>query len=161
MECDVTLTKDEFKQIHNALFYLDGLAQQLNGVINSELAAKLSKHTAEIRAGLAGAYEQEHRAFKSKASTFEAARSKIGARAVWSIYEVEDMSLEHPWQNTTAVLYEDHWGDKPVQALIEGSTWADLYKAADIAIKRSGDEHHVFIEAFDPKGEFLLLRTGS
>jgi hypothetical protein len=83
---------------------------------------------------------------------------------VWSIYEVEDLGQPHPYKGAMQICYRDHWGDEPVFRAITGTTWADLYAAADRAILESGDQHHIFIERFKPNPAEplqLILQTGS
>lgn len=62
------------------------------------------------------------------------------------------------------MVYRNHWGAEPVSVSIQGLTWAALWVAANAAIRDSGDDHHVYIEAFrldaeDPRT--LVLSTGS
>lgn len=163
MNCSPTLTADEFKTIHNALWELDRVIERTEGVINKELFDTLYKASKTIRSGLKGAYEQDDRAFETKNNHFERIREELGLRSIWSIYEVDNLSERHPFEGATTVVYKDHWG-KPVSKQINGATWAALYVAADACIRDSGDDHHVFIEQFKPiKGsDFELnLSTGS
>jgi hypothetical protein len=152
MNCDVTLSKEDFKTIHNTLWEM-----QYRGM-SSEVGAEL------IRAALQKAYEQDHAAFERKHQQFDAVRVGAKLQSIWSIYEVDDLSQPHPYVGATEVCYRDHWGDAPVHETIPGPTWADLYTAADRCIARSGDGHHVFIEAFDTvanQPHQLRLTTGS
>ena len=74
------------------------------------------------------------------------------------------MEQPHPFVGATKVLYKDHWGDEAVYEEINGPRWVDLYAAADAAIARSGDGHHIFIERFvadKQQPEVLRLTTGS
>ncbi|MBY0552094.1 MAG: hypothetical protein K2W95_32720 [Candidatus Obscuribacterales bacterium] len=81
--------------------------------------------------------------------------------STWSIYDVTDFKLV-PFPNSTKLVYAEHSGNVPVEIkLRRGSTWLDLWTAADKAIKESGDSHHTFIEAFEEDGEALVLVTGS
>lgn len=83
-------------------------------------------------------------------------------RSRWSIPGVADFSAPHPYTNKWFLLYDGHWGERAVTVTIEGSTWLDLWRAADTAITESGDEHHVFIEDFDENtDDTLTLTTGS
>jgi hypothetical protein len=158
------LKAEDFKAVHNGLCHIRGVLQHLEEVLHPTQVQRLARGVEEIVRGLQDAYRQETDSFKTKSTHYETVQSKLGARAVWSIYEVQDLSLPHPYPEARAVVYKDHWGDRPVQALIEGTTYADLYKAADLAIKRSGDQHHVFIEDLKPSKEDptkLVLHTGS
>lgn len=93
----------------------------------------------------------------------EAVGALIGATARWSAEAVDfrDVAHEGSWR----VVYEpsEHWSARGsvVSAEMFDPTWLDLFRAADAAILASGDEHHVFIESFDPRGGMLHLATGS
>jgi hypothetical protein len=84
-----------------------------------------------------------------------------GLAAIWSIYELEEHGFlrDHPWQGAQQIFYHE------TSAPIKGTTWADLYRAADLAIERSGDQHHIFIEGFGAytagDNSVLWLTTGS
>lgn len=165
MNCNPTLTAEEFKTVHNALWELDSVTRQLEGILNPELYAKLARAGSTIRVGLKGAYEQDNDAFDRKNNHYEKIQSQSGFKTIWSIYEVEDLEADHPFTDALQVAYKDHWGDEPVFVEIQGmGTWVDLWRAADEAIRRSGDQHHIFIEQFRPNPknpQQLLLTTGS
>jgi hypothetical protein len=151
MNCDVTLTADEFKTIHNTLW-----AMKYQGM-DSETAAE------KIRGALAGAYAQESKAFSHKSDHYDQVKKELGLNAIWSIYEVDNLSRRHPFEGATKVVYKDHWG-KSVVIPVNGSTWAALYVAGNAAIRDSGDKHHVFIERFRPSSvnpKILFMTTGS
>lgn len=92
--------------------------------------------------------------------------------SVWTIEEVNDLTFNHPYTHFKKIFYCDHWGGinfdgkrvrsgKRVSAKINGTTWRHIYIAADEAIRKSGDDHHIFIESFTIKGDRLFLDTGS
>ena len=149
MNCNVTLTADEFKQIHNTLWELQ--YQDLDSKIGAE----------RIREALASAYEQERLAFENKSAHYEQVCDELGLNTVWSIYEVDNLNERFPFEGVSTVTYKDHWGEKPVVKPISGSTWAALWVAANACIRDSGDNHHVFIENFKQSGDTLILSTGS
>lgn len=165
MNCDVTLTAEEFKTIHNALWELDCVTRTLEDLLKPELYIKLASAGRKIREGLQGAYEQEGADFKRKSAHYDSVKQDLGLRhSEWSCYEAADLNDRHPFAGATTVCYKDHWGDKPVAVTINGSTWAALWVAADAAIRDSDDGHHVFIERFRPSKEnpeLLYLSTGS
>ena len=153
MNCDVMLTAEEFKTIHNTLW-----AMQYQGMDGKTGAEK-------IREALAGAYKQDREAFDRKGQHYTNVKAELGIRGSdWSIYEVDNLSERHPFEGADRVVYRDHWGEQPVQCSINGLTWAALWVAANACIRDSGDDHHTFIEAFRPSKDdpsVLYLVTGS
>jgi hypothetical protein len=94
---------------------------------------------------------------------FEFVRKAHKFNSQWSLYEVTDITAPHMLGNIVQVAYDKHWGHRTVFVEVLGNTWLDLYVAADKAISLSGDNHHVFIEAFnttDVAGQ-VSLSTGS
>jgi len=94
---------------------------------------------------------------------FNQVREDLGLNAVWSIYEVDNLSERHPFKGVTKVIYRAY-GSGDHEVAIEGNTWKSLYVAADQLIRDSGDRHHIYIESFkqssiDP--EILFVTTGS
>jgi hypothetical protein len=164
LNCSPTLTADEFKTIHNALCDLDSVKQSLEDVLNKDLYIKLAKATSQIREGLANAYEQDNKSFDEKSNHYDSVRTDLGLTAIWSIFEIDNLSDRHPFGDVLQVAYTDHWGEKPVYAEVNGLTWAALYVAANAAIRDSGDKHHIYIEDFRPNPknpQQLILSTGS
>jgi len=152
MNCNPTITAQDFKTIHNALCSLDN--------IENEAVAKLVE---EMRGALASAYEQEHTSFEVKMDYYDRVREELGLTATWSIYEVDNLSDRHPFEGVTKVIYRAY-GSGDHEVAINGATWAALYVAANALIRDSEDEHHSFIEGFiqssiDPT--ILFLSTGS
>jgi hypothetical protein len=151
MNCDVTLTADEFKTVHNALWTL----QYGNGDVKEQVEI--------IRAALSNAYDQERDASDRKYDHYQQVKKELGLDAIWSIYEVDNLSERHPFEGATKVIYRAFdSGDQEVA--INGSTWAALYVAGNALIRDSGDNHHVFIEQFKQSSinpEILFMTTGS
>jgi hypothetical protein len=163
MNCNPTLTADEFKTIHNALCELDHVKQTLEDILSKDLYIKLAKATSQIREGLANAYEQDNKSFEHKMDYFDRVREELGLSATWSMYEVDNLSERHPFEGVTKVVYRAY-GSGDHEVAINGATWAALYVAANALIRDSGDDHHSFIEGFtqssiDPT--ILFLSTGS
>ena len=148
----VTLTGEEFKTIHNALWQI----QYGNG---PDVEAQVEI----IREALKGCYEQDQKAFRIKNDHYNHVRRELGLDAIWSIYEVNDLSQPHPYKDVVTVTYESHWGEdeRMVVRNIMGNTYAALYVAANACIRDSGDSHHLFIEGFRQVDNTLVLFTGS
>ena len=165
MNCAPTLTADEFRTIHNAVCDLDGLVSRLEEVLKPELYQRLVAARNDIRTGLAGAYKQDDDAFSRKSRHYDSVKKELGVEhSEWSIYEVDNLSDRHPYAGADRVVYRNHWGSEAVSVSINGLTWAALWVAANAAIRDSSDNHHVYIEAFEPDAEdprTLVLVTGS
>jgi hypothetical protein len=164
MNISPTITAEDFKTIHNGLYDIDNAIRRLEDVINPELYKKLARGLSEVRKGLADAYEQDEKSFDSKSAHYIQVQEELALQAVWSEYDVDNMSDRHPFEGADRVVYKDHWGDKPVSCSINGLTWAALYVAADACIRDSGDNHHIFIEQFTlakDDSRTLILSTGS
>lgn len=163
MNCAPTLTAEEFRQLHNGLWDLDCMVQKLvRGNVHE--GQKLSEILETLRNSLKGAYEQDHQAFETKNSHYQAVANELGLKTTWSEYTVDNLSDRHPFEGADRVVYRDHWGDQPVQCSINGLTWAALWVAADACVRDSGDSHHIFIESFRPAKDdprTLILSTGS
>lgn len=154
MNCNPTLTREEFKVLHNTLWEL--------GNINDGQVRALVERIRTV--ALKGAYEQDSAAFQRQWKHYDEVRDFLKLRTQWSIYEVEDLRKPHPYEGAVEVFYGDHWGDGYVSETIPGKTWTDLWVAAERCIEKSGDGHHVFIEGFRPvadKPGQLRLTTGS
>lgn len=153
MYTDVTINAEDFTTIHNTLWELE--YRGLDGAAGAE----------RIRAALQGAYAQDNSAFDRKHDHYHEVQQQLGLNSIWSVYEVNDLSAPHPYQGAQYVIYDQHWGESgEVVKAITGLTWAALYVAADAAIRDSGDQHHCFIEGFEPvadKPHHLRLTTGS
>jgi hypothetical protein len=99
--------------------------------------------------------------FDTKFNYYETVREELGLSAIWSIYEVENLSEPHPFNDAKTLSYKVY--HKEYQIEINGLTWAALFVAANAVIRDSRD-YHTFIEAFTPNSknpEILELYTGS
>ena len=159
MNCSPTLTAEEFKVLHNSLCDLDRFSQF------KEIADIVERIR---RVALKSAYEQDNLAFETKHDYYREYQELHKLQAIWSVYELDPakgFDSVDPYTGTGQyIVYDNHWGGSDVVVKIGGPTWGDLYRAADEAIRASGDSHHVFIESFTPirdKPGHLRLSTGS
>ncbi len=106
--------------------------------------------------------------FQKKNKSYEDIQLKNNFKSVWSMYAVDDFS-EVPYPQVTELVYANYWGkdikSKPpaIKIPLRDKSWLGLWAAADEAIKKSGDFHHIYIEAFKPTndGKTLTLYCGS
>jgi len=144
MNTAVTLTAEQFRQIHNALCLASGRS--------------IEETVDIIREALQGAYAQDDAAFDRKNSYFRRYQAEHKLETIWSMYELDEHGFlqDHDYPADAFVCYQGS------HVPVFGSTWGDIYRAADWAIRNSGDDHHIFIEAFELKnGNELHLITGS
>lgn len=163
MFCEPKLSYEDFKQVHNGKYHIMCALERLEGVVAPEIYKLLEQGYNELKSGLENAYKQEDIEYKRKSRHYTDVAREHQLNSIWSLYEIDDLSAEHPDKGAHTLVYEEHWGNVgPVEVPIEGPTWADLYRAADRAIGLSGDQHHVFIEAFKLGTTGVLkLSTGS
>ena len=161
MNCSPTLTAKEFSDIHNAKCELNGILQAMEGVVHPNLQERFEKALALINKGLENAYKLDEEAYERKSAHYDAISTEHGFKTIWSVHEVDDLNA--PFAGAaTHLLYKDHWGEFEVLVPINGNTWVDLWSAAEEAIKKSTDDHHIFIEAFISGDDgILVLSTGS
>ena len=160
MNCNPTLTAEEFKTIHNALCQIRSVQGSLAGVVREEITTRLEKAISQMEQGLANAYRQDDEVCDTRDKHYNHVQDAQGLASVWSIFEVENLYAPHSYPGSTKVKYNDQY--TPIGT--PGAQWIDLYIAADDAIKASGDQHHIFIEAFTPiptEPGVLRLVTGS
>lgn len=159
------LTAEEFSNLHNGLCDIRRGIRDLDGILSDSRMASFRKGITLVDKALKSAYEQDEIASTTKQAHYDAVSKINGFSSIWSMDEIPDLRANHPFTDATYVAYKEHWGEKEVFADIgPGTQWVHLWAAADKAIARSGDRHHIFIEDFIPcktrKG-VLILSTGS
>jgi len=155
----VTLYAEDFRTVHNTLCELRHMTLRNAVDIN-----EIKEIVAKFERGLESAYKQDSEAFDRLHDYYSEFKKDNRLGSIWSIYElpVHGFMLNHIYPSDAFVVYRDHWGDnEDMHYPVMGPTWGDVYRAADLAIRNSGDEHHVFIEGFRVKGNELILQTGS
>jgi hypothetical protein len=160
----VTLRGEDFKILHNTLCDLRTLVGRMEqSMIKTQ---EFDRIIEGFEMGLRNAYQQDNAQFDSKMDYYHSFQTENGLKTIWSVYElpIHGFLADHPFENAREICYRDHWGEDPIYETIQGKTWADLYRAADRCIQRSGDQHHIFIEGFYPvanQPHQLRLTTGS
>lgn len=99
---------------------------------------------------------------------FRAAET-AGLWAHWAVTGIyaDDLSKPHPYCAKTLIYDTWRWSadnqqvDVHIEAPISGSSWLDLWRVADQAMRDSGDIGHRFIENFRRERGRLRLYVGS
>jgi hypothetical protein len=160
----VTLRGEDFKILHNTLCDLRNLVERMDQSMIK--TSEFDRIIEGFEMALKDAYQQENAQFDSKMDYYHRFQKDNDLKTIWSIFElpIHGFLADHPFKDAREICYRDHWGEDAVYETIQGSTWADLYRAADRCIQRSGDQHHCFIEGFYPvanQPHQLRLTTGS
>ena len=134
MLCDVTVTADEFKTIHNTLCKLDAMARSMD-------SGQMTDAIEQIREALRGAYDQDAAVFNERGSHYDAVRLAYNLNCRWSIYEAESLFHDHPWGDCKTVSFGA--GSDRNYVPVNGSRWIDLYQAANRML-----DGRFFIEGF-------------
>ena len=159
----ISLTQPEWNQIHNALCRAELMYESVFDVLKN--GPEMREALDAVRQSLAPAYQQDSAKFDHQFDHCREVQSVNGFQSVWSLDTVADFDQPHPFRSDVFVKYTEHWGDnKDHHYPVQGTTWLDIWRAADLAIQASGDDHHAFIEGFrqDPKDATIIyLQTGS
>jgi hypothetical protein len=159
-----TLSKEDFAKISQAKLDLTHAMRDLESVIHPNHMNTLTKSLDNLTAGLANCDTQFESNWDSKNKHFQEVGDQNDFKSIWSDYDVVDLMAKHPYDAPTHVLYDSHWGKDEIRVPILGNTWLALWNAADTAIQLSGDNHHIFVESFEPNEDNtseLILHTGS
>ena len=159
----IQLTRDEWNQVHNALCQAESMCRNVFDVLKN--GPELREALDGIRRSLAPAYQQDTEQFDRQFDLYRHVQDTHGFASTWSMYDVTDFDAPHPFRSDVFVKYRDHWGNNEDRHYpVQGTTWLDIWRAADLAIQESGDGHHAFIEGFrqDPRDPTkIYLQTGS
>lgn len=154
-----TITRDDFKKIHNARVDFYVMVERLEGIVSDNISAKLRSINNNLMSGLSNMYEQERAEFDRKNKHYESVASKYKFKTAWSMYEIDNLDAESPYEHNV-VLYDGI--TESIRKKGSKATWLELWKAADKVIRKNGDTHHIFIESFYPSdNETLEISTGS
>jgi len=105
-------------------------------------------------------------------ATYGAVAKANGFETVWSFWrsdEWQDMADVSGIPTGTVIRYWDYCG-RDLRAVVEGTTWLDVWRACDEVIVESNDPYRIYIEQLtwatieQPNGtvqKFLDLTTGS
>ncbi len=162
------LSEDERRDIHNGICDLNRVVLQLSNIIHPKLLTDLNSAIDTVARGFATVSKQESDVLDAKHTLYSHIKNELGLKyAVWSMYDVVDFDAPFRPHFNIPSDAEVTLAYNGVNAIVspEQTTWKDLFKHADNAIKRSQDYHHVFVENFsvktDSMGFILKMITGS
>ena len=159
----IQLTREEWSQIHNAVCRAESMYESVFDVLKN--GPEMREVLNGIRQSLAPAYQQDTEQFDRQFDLYRHVQDTHGFTSIWSMYDVQEFSAPHPYPSDVFIKYRDHWGDNEDRHYpVNGPTWLDVWRAADLAIQESGDNHHAFIEGFRQDSRdatIIYLQTGS
>jgi hypothetical protein len=149
-----TISKSEFKDVHNGLCMIRNLCDQVDGVLDPKIVEKIQNAILLLDNGLRSVYDQENKWFHNKISYFGDIASRQGFKTAWSMYSVNDIYESSGYIANTLVVNDKEY---PMQSML---SWLELWKLVDAAVVEQKD-HHFFIEDFVCKDGKLTVILGS
>lgn len=171
---EFTFNKQELKDLHNSKCEVYQVVKELSSMFREDhrLCTSADRALRLFEKAMDRYYVADNIEIDNWIDYCSDWKDKLGVKlAYWSIPDV-DFEDEHDWTHladsdsdlpSTITVSTDGWGERQGTAIVCGRRWADLYIAADQAIRASSDHHHVFIEGFVPtgKGRQLEIIAGS
>lgn len=166
VSCDITLKSEDWHKLHNAICDLRSLRSRSDMSQIIIPTDHLDQVISRLQDALRDGYAQEDKDFESKYAYYRKFGEQAQMLSIWSLHDlpVGGFSTPHEFVGVTHLIYDHPCHQFPTTVRIGGALWSDLYCAADLAIRQSGDLHHVFIESFEPVPDqpgYLRLVTGS
>jgi hypothetical protein len=96
--------------------------------------------------------------FEDETDYYDSIRDSLGFESYWRVPGIADFNI-CAYRGEWTLHYDGGCGRAGSRILLS-PTWYELWQAADLLIRQSGDLHHLMIEDFDailPKAELELL----
>jgi hypothetical protein len=158
--------QEEIRRIDSARNHIFDLVEDLSNVIADKYVDELCSISSDLENAMLRFLDADHEAFKERMDYWDSVRADHKFKAVWSMYRIGNdcmapvtKELHEAYNNGAPLHYEDiavSFGE--LTYLNNVPTWLDFYAAADRAIFRSGDEHHLYIEDFVYDAEKNIIR---
>lgn len=149
-----TISKSEFKDVHNGLCVLRNLYGRVDGVLDPKMVKNIENAILLLDSGLRSVYDQDNKWFDNKISYFRDIASKQGFKTVWSMFSVNDIYESSGYIASTLVVNDKEY---PMQSML---SWIELWKLVDTAVVEQED-YHYFVEDFVCKDGKLTVILGS
>ena len=156
------VTSQEVSDLHNAKCYLRFALERCKELFkdDNQVLKDLQRSMNSLYPVASRLMGEQDAINDRKREMFEDVRKRNGFISIWSIYDIDNL-FDMSGLEAEELVY-DGWDAKFTTPLPGGNLkWWDLYAAADKLIKQSGDEDHIFIEAFKKDGNKLYLFCGS
>lgn len=155
-----TVTRTQLSELHNAIYHLRNFKEHMEETLAPSILKEFNKGFDRLYKVYKPLMDEADAIDDRKNKHYEEVRKRNDFKSIWSNYEADNL-FESSGLVAEELVYES-W-EKTVTVPLPGGIlkWWDLYSAAEKAIIESGDDHHVFIESFNKKGNKLHLICGS
>lgn len=154
-----SLSKEDFRTIHNALCDVRNAQSRLSDVINDSLSNQLSKAIVKFEEGLENIYQQDSKHFDDISEQASTIAKEYDLKTIWSMYDID--SLNNIYPHKASVLTKRYNG-KTVEIPLEDRFYRydELYVLVDKMI-RELEDYHIFIEDLRVRDNKMTVMTGS
>ena len=158
----VTLSKKDFDLLTSIFPKLSGLKQQLEIVVHPKYIEEINVISNTVETVMSPFWDTEEDARDKNFNQLSEISDQNKIKTVWSISEVSALQLDDKCPYPVKNIH--YSGNTITFNKSKKVLWIDMWKAADELIRRSEDDHHIFIEGFDEDknnpGNYYLI-TGS
>ena len=159
-----TINREQQSQLHNARVYFNLFKDKYSEIFGKEVMRDFNQAFNYFIQAHNPIRELEDKRSEERFDHYHSIQQLYKLSAVWSMTEYD--RLDEPVdRDIKTIKYYDIVVPVVQRYPEREKTWIDVYEACDVAIKESGDEHHIFIEYLhreetDPEGQYTLS-TGS
>jgi hypothetical protein len=150
----VVLTREEFRNLHNARSELYFLQQELDGVLNAKLNARFKASLSKMEEAMAATYAADEKRENERSQYYKEVRARQELKTEWGIFEIPLDGFRQTFtQGQVKVYYEAEDA-----VLLEDPSWLMMWKAAEQLWKQGGSQYRSIIVAFTPyKDGYLVI----
>lgn len=160
----MNLTPEQYKELNSIYPKFHSVISVLEKTVKPEIVAEIVEMQQTFYKVFADKWKSEDEAFDKNYQALSEIADANGLESIWSVSEVPATDLDKVFTKEKKVIITySSWGN-PVEYVLENKgdkqiTWLEMWRVADKVIKMSGDDHHVFVEAFRKvaKGKYQLI----
>lgn len=154
-----SLSKEDFRNIHNALCDVRNAQSRLSDVLNDSLSNQLSKAIVKFEQGLENVYQQDSKHFDDISEQASTIAKEYDLKTIWSVYDIKSLQDVYPHK---ASILSGRYNGKTVDIILEDRFYRydELYVLIDKMI-RELDDYHIFIEDIRVRDNKMYVITGS
>jgi len=156
----ISINREQESQLHNARCYFFQFKEKYSEIFGKEVMRDFNQAFQYFIKAHDPIREIADKRSEERFEHYEFIRQQYKLSAVWSMSEYD--RLDEPVDRDIKTIKYYDVIVPVVQLRPYGKMcWIDVYTACDIAIKKSHDEHHIFIEYLhredsDPEGQYTL-----